>query len=497
MAGSRWDRWLFVGLALLYLLPIWVVRFVPTTDGPCHLYNSWILRQLLTGEAPPVIEQHYEVNPRPFPNWSGQAMMALLLGAVPPAAAEKIVASSCVLLFLLGLRYLAGSVDPARGWFAFLGFPLAYNWTFQMGFYNFALSLGLFLFAVGFWWRRRERLSPRGALGLNALLLAVYFSHILSLLFALFAIGVLWLATLRKGNLRNHLLQIPLLAPQAVLPLWFIASQEEPTIGGALLLGDWWRYLRRLEILFTFSPEQLQLGSAVAALFALLAVWTLAQAFQGGRPRPEDGFLLLAALFVLLFFVAPDTSAGGSLIKHRLSLYPYLMLVPWFSARTGRWVKPAGVVLLTLLALANLAWLTRWYRTADRETAVFLAGLEATAPQARVLTLLFDRRGPVVRFDLFGHATARAALDKALIDWDNYQAATDFFPVRFKPVVQRPDIWPVYADPANLRLAQWAPKTEYIYAWKMPPDAPVAERLLRRYKLVAESGGGKLFERRP
>ncbi len=501
-AGSRWDRWLFVVLALLYLLPIWAVRFVPTTDGPCHLYNSWLLRQLATGEAPPILEQHYEINPRPFPNWSGQVVMALLLGVVSPAAAEKLLASVCVLLFLLGLRYLADAVDPARGWFAFLGFPLVYHWPFQMGFYNFAASLGLFLLSVGFWWRRREGLSLRGTLGLHALLLVCYFSHILSLLLALFAIGVLWLATLRKDNRRGHLLQIPLLAPQALLPLWFIASQEEPTTAGGWHPAAWWGYLRRLEVLFTFSPEQVRLGTAVATLFGLLVAWTLVREKVRDRlrPRPEDGFLLLAALFVLLFFVAPEQSAGGSLIKHRLSLFPYLILVPWLAARfapAGRWVKSTGVVLLTLLALANLAWLTRWYRALDRETAVFADGLEAVAPQTRILALLFDRHGSAARVDVFGHAVARAALDKALVDWDNYQAATDFFPIRFKPTVNRPGIWKVYTDPANLWIAPWTGTTEYIYAWEMPPDVPVARRLRRKYRLVAESGGGQLFERKP
>lgn len=496
-AGPRWDRYLFVGLALLYLLPLWAVRFVPTTDGPCHLYNSWILRQLATGEAPPVIEQHYEINPRPFPNWSGQAVMALLLGAFSPATAEKLLASACVLLFLLGLRYLTEAVDPARGWFAFLGFPLVYHWPFQMGFYNFAASLGLFLFSVGFWWRRREALSPRGALGLNALLFAVYFSHILSLLLALFAIGVLWLATLRRDNLRGHLLQVPLLAPQAVLPLWFIASQEEPTTSAPWQLAAWWGYLRRLEVLFTFSPEQVLLGTAMAALFALLALWTLVRRAQDPPLlRREDGFLLLAALFVLLFFVAPEQSAGGSLIKHRLSLYPYLILVPWFSG-AGRWMKRMGVALLTLLALANLVLLTRWHQKVDAEVGVYLAGLEAVAPQTRVLAILFNRDSSAARFDLFGHAAARAALDKALIDWDNYQAATDFFPIQYKPAVNRPGIWKVYTDPANLHIAPWAGTTEYIYVWEMPPRTPTARRIRRRYRLVAQSGDGQLFERKP
>ena len=44
---------LFVALALVQLVPIWSVHYLPTTDGPEHLYNSWVLHGLVTGTAPP------------------------------------------------------------------------------------------------------------------------------------------------------------------------------------------------------------------------------------------------------------------------------------------------------------------------------------------------------------------------------------------------------------------------------------------------------------
>ncbi len=47
----RWLGRLFLALTLLYLVPIWSVRYLPTSDGPAHLYNAWVLRGLLTGSA--------------------------------------------------------------------------------------------------------------------------------------------------------------------------------------------------------------------------------------------------------------------------------------------------------------------------------------------------------------------------------------------------------------------------------------------------------------
>ena len=38
--------------------------------------------------------------------------------------------------------------------------------------------------------------------------------------------GALWLASLRAATWRRHLLHLPILAPQAVLPLWYLWSHH-------------------------------------------------------------------------------------------------------------------------------------------------------------------------------------------------------------------------------------------------------------------------------
>jgi hypothetical protein len=450
----------------------------------------------------PLWSEYYEVHARPVPNWLGHAVLALLLGIAPPLVAEKLLLSAIVLLFLYGLRYLAGAVAPERRPLALLGFPFTYHWLLQMGFYNFSLGLGLYLLAVGFWWRRRARAGLRLALAGNALLLLCYFAHIMALLLALASIGVLWLATLERGNLRRHLLHVPILAPQLALPLWFVSTETTAALSGGWSFAAMANFLFRLQVLFTFGAAQRTLGTALAVLFALLLAFTFwrCKLRRGdGRPRPrflpEDGFLLLAVLFVVLFFVAPDGSAGGSLVKQRLSLFPYLVLVPWLSPAPLRAAKGVGTVALALLALWNVAFLVRWERALDREMREMLAGLEPVPPGSRVLVLLFDRHGPAARIDIYGHVVDYVAIEKGLIDWDNYEAATDLFPTRFRPWVQRPDLWDTYFHVEDVQIAPWAPRTDYVYAWKMPPDSPTARRVRRHYRLLAEHGGGQLYER--
>jgi hypothetical protein len=487
---AHWLRRPFFALALLYLIPFWVVRHVPTVDGPCHTYDAWILRQHADVQRYPLFQQYYEINRKPYPNWISQGGMALLMLAAPPAVAEKLFVSGYVLLFLAGAWYLVGSVRPGERWLAFLAFPFAYHQLFQYGFYNFSVSVALFLFALGLWWRRRERPDLAFAVAINLLLWLCYFSHILSFGLALLAIAILWLATLRRQSWRRHLWHIPVLLPQVALPAWFFARQGGDTAPSAWSAGQLVRFFAGLRVLFTLGDAQLWLGAALAVLFLFLLVLSLRRV---EARREENAFLLVALLFAVLYFVSPDAMAGGWLLKNRLSLYPFLVLLPWLSPRLGRRAERIGTATLALVALANLVYLTRGYRELGAEVERYLSGLAPVTPDTRILALLFAHTGPT---DVLSHAPAYMAIEKGLIDWDNFEAKTSFFPVRFRASVPLPVTPDIQLDPDSYRVLRNAGQVDAVYVWGRPPGDDLAERLKRCYKLVSEEDIGELYERR-
>jgi hypothetical protein len=491
------ERGLFFLLVFLHLAPFWAVTAVPTTDGPSHVYNAWILQQQASGREAPIL-RYYRIAHSPLPNWTGHAALALLMVPFDPATAEKILVSGCVVVFLLGARYLAMSTSPDRSWLAFLAFPFVYNQPFQYGFYNFCGSIGLFLFALGYWWRRRDSPGWRLAAGLNLILLLCYFTHILSTVLALGGIGILWLATLRRTALKRHLLHVLILAPQAILPLWFVSTHgAEPTPGK----GEPWvlfQYFVRNQVLYTFSETQLLLGPLLTALFALLAVATLLQR-RPPRLREEDGFVIIAAVVTVLFFIGPEGMSGGSLIKMRLCPYPWLLLLPWISPRIalpgGREVRGALVAALSAAAAVNVVAYIQWYQTADRDVQSFLAVAREIAPGSRVLPALFDRRASLGVTGLLGHAIDRAAVEKGFLDWGHYEAQYDLFPVQYRPGVSYPSLWKLEVTPAALDVETHRDEIDYVFCWKMPPDSPLAARLRKGYTLVAEQAPARLYER--
>jgi hypothetical protein len=484
-------RRLFFALALLYVLPFWTVRYLPTVDGACHTYNAWILRQHGNVEQYPLFHQYYEINTRPYPNWIGHGTMALLMFVVPPLVAEKLLVSGYMLLFLGGFWYLAGSVRPAERWLAFLAFPFAYHQLFQYGFYNFSISLALFPWILGYWWRNREAPGLAFAVKINLILWLCYFSHILSFLLALASIGVLWLATLRRESWRRHLLHIPILLPQVVLPVWFFLQNNGGEVPDHWPLRRLLRYFASLQVLQTFGEAQRWYGMALAALFLLLLVLSLWRRSRRPILRQEDAFLLLALLFMALYIFSPQGLAGGSLLKPRLSLYPYLLLIPWFSLKLGARAKRAGTAVLAFTALLYLGYLTHWYRVRGAEVAQFLTAFEPVRPNSRVLPLLFERTGPT---DALSHSVGYMAIEKGLIDWDNYEARYPFFPTRFRGSVALPDAPQAVTAPAVLAVKPNLDRIDAIYTWKMPPGLLLRKRLKRHYERVSAEYGGELYE---
>ncbi|HKV12089.1 MAG TPA: hypothetical protein VJ725_28345 [Thermoanaerobaculia bacterium] len=484
-------RRLYFGLAVLSILPFWVVTYLPTVDGPCHTYNAWVLRNA-GNDAHPLFPLYYELNLKPYPNWTGHLVLADLMYAVPPLVAEKILVSGYALLFLSGAWYLAGAVRPEERWPAFLAFPFVYNGMFQFGFYNFSLSLALFFFILGVWWRNRERPGLPLAMKLNLLLWLCYFSHILSFGLALISIAVLWLATLRRASWRRHLLHVPILLPQIVLPIWYFLRLGGGSIPSDASFQDMAKYLLRLGVLFTFDRPQLLLATALSGAILLLAVLTFLR-----RNREEaDGFLLLSALFAVFYFVSPDATAGGSVLKPRLSLYPFLVLIPWIAPRFTPRLQRAAVAALAVLAALDIGYQTRWHRVLDGEIQEYLAGLEGVPPHARLLPLTFDKNGSSAVIPVLYHAASYAALEKSLVDWDNYEATIGYFPLRFRRSVPRIDVGLIETRAAGFPVKRYKRQVDYVYTWKMPPDLPLEDQLAVHYGAVWSENGGILWKRK-
>jgi hypothetical protein len=182
---------------------------------------------------------------------------------------------------------------------------------------------------------------------------------------------------------------------------------------------------------------------------------------------------------------------GGSLLKPRLSLYPWLLLIPWLSPGLGRTARTAATAALALGALLYLGYMTHLYRERGAEVERFLAALEPVRPNTRILPLLFERQRLT---DYLSHAMGYKALEKGLIDWDNYEAYHPFFPTRFRSSVVLPELGGAIMAPHTYPIKPNLDRVDAVYTWKMPPRHPLRRSLRRRYLRTSNRFGGELFE---
>jgi hypothetical protein len=146
----REKKWIILAISIAVIVPcLWHQR-IEAGDLGSHVYNAWLAQLIEKGQAPGL----YIVR-----QWNNVLFDCMLLHAanvVGFAAAEKIVVSFCVLIFFWGVFALVAATSGEPPWFLAPGIAmLAYGYSFNMGFLNYYLSIGLAAFSSALLWRGR------------------------------------------------------------------------------------------------------------------------------------------------------------------------------------------------------------------------------------------------------------------------------------------------------------------------------------------------------
>lgn len=171
--------WLqMLGVSALELIPCFWHRRIEGCDLPSHVYNAWLAQLIAQGHAPGLWIAT---------QWTNVLFDWLLsgLGSIFGLyAAEKIAVSICVLIFFWGAFALASVAGKRPAWFTIPCIAIvSYGWTFEMGFLNYYLSLGLSFCALAVFWRATGRTRWIAA----AFLPFIYMAHPLGVLWLVFA----------------------------------------------------------------------------------------------------------------------------------------------------------------------------------------------------------------------------------------------------------------------------------------------------------------------
>jgi hypothetical protein len=151
----RAKKWAILAVSVAIVVPCIWHRRIEAGDLASHVYNAWLAQLIEKGQAPGL----YLV--RQWNNVLFDWMLLHTANVVGFAAAEKIVVSACVLIFFWGAFAFVTASSGRPPWFlAPCIAMLAYGYSFNMGFLNYCLSIGLASFSLALLWRGRglERL---------------------------------------------------------------------------------------------------------------------------------------------------------------------------------------------------------------------------------------------------------------------------------------------------------------------------------------------------
>ena len=280
----REKKWIVLAISIAMIVPCLWHRRIEAGDLGSHVYNAWLAQLIEKGHAPGL----YLVR-----QWNNVLFDWILLHAanvVGFAAAEKIVVSACVLIFFWGVFAFVAAASGQPPWFLTPCIAmLAYGFSFNMGFLNYYLSLGLASFSLALLWRGRGVERLLGLLLVPFVLLAHPVGFVYLVGTALFVL--LW----------------------ATLPKWWNWAVL-PVAVAALFVVRWYLGHRvQFPVDWSDTPFYLLNGADQLALYGQRYVWLAWTAvlfgivsfvFQARASRDDKAALKLLILPLQLYFVA-------------------------------------------------------------------------------------------------------------------------------------------------------------------------------------------------
>jgi hypothetical protein len=349
---------LFAALVVLLDGPLWLVKLVPTQDGPVHLAQADLIARFgWGGTLQEPAASFYQWNPRIEPN----SAIYLLLAGLIRLTGDALIANT-LFLSLYGLLWVAAAFAVCRAETerpmlpVLLLLPLAFGVFIHWGFYNYALGVPLFLLFATYWRKARGRHDAIAFITVALSILALFLTHITAVVVAcllLAADGVARaLRTLDRAGARAALRQMIVdgaWAAAAALPIllmivsFLIAYRNIPG-EAASNEGGLTQILRRIvaaTYLFSFTWwEVLALAPLLGAL-AIAGFMALRRIKSGDLTWPIFfGFVVVLSLFNL--------KTGSALLSERLAPFTWIAVVLTIAAR-----QPGAALVRTLCIAAS------------------------------------------------------------------------------------------------------------------------------------------------
>lgn len=435
---------LFLLIVGLQLLPLMLVEYLVTGDGPCHLYNSRILSDWHFHQESAFYKPFLFLNQQIEPNWLTNILQVALLQCCTGPMAERLFLGLYLLAFAFGFSRLVREINPESSFISSVGVLFAWNQILLFGFFNNAWSIALWFWVMAFWIQSLRQPSAQNLLIVALLLLATYLAHPVGLAISFISVASItlvygvfstkkidWLFY-KEWLFRGLLVALPVL----ILSVHFLLRKDwsqdtTTTLHSGTALG-----LFRLSALVNYSNAERDAVVGFSLFIQILAIYTFYLRYKSKRKQPLDGLLLLFAALLILVFFPPKSFSGGLEVGVRLGIFPVLALLLWISlGEFPQWLRKGIPLIAGGFAVVFLILRVPVLRNASHLAGEVALCKDFIQDKSTLLTLNYDWAGKnpdgtdiADRIWLFGHVDCYLGQYRQLIISDNYEANFWYFP---------------------------------------------------------------------
>ncbi len=488
--SNRYLALATLGLSAFALAPLFASPMLPLVDLGSNVGAAMLLDDTVFGTG--VVAEHFQVQRRVVPYWTGYLLLAALEHVVGVLWAMKLVVGLCVVLFPIAVMRVL--VALGRGPYVGLSaFVLTWDTNMYWGWFTFQLGMILALWSLA-WviemrhWRDVPKLAALAALA------AV--THIHTVAYALTACGLL---TLLKRPLGRALKQssVALASCLAVLAPWLLSNSGSRSSAALGFHAEQHPLGQKLASLHSFSLDNLpQEPTLTAFAFLLLLILPALVSVLPGRqlsPLQRYAPILILLAGLLLYTLVPF--AIHSPIVHwwtypRFATYVLLGLLfcPAPDWSRFRWLLLTPVC---VTAVALQLGIFRQFRAYGEYVSPYLEIIAAIEPNSRLLPLdLDDARFKGTRFASVGQLHGYAAAMTSSYDGHLFDYPTHPLLYRRDRILPHPN----WFRPTEFRMDEHGKFYDYIIVHPLDRD-PIAKdaRARAHVQLVREAGAWRLY----
>jgi hypothetical protein len=427
---------------------------------------------------------------------------------MPPLVAEKIFVTICVLLVPLSFFYFFNSVEKRLWFFGFLGFLYSYNLLLHLGFYNFSISVPLYFFLIGYWWKYMTQLNWKHGLIINAMLMIIYFSHLFSFALSILSIALLTLTSAllswdKPKRLKERVFillrsAVCLIPSCIVLLICILINPEEKTVSYKPF-KELLEFFVSIKSLVYYNDRYRIVSWVLLGFLCVCIILTIFVKFWSLFKKEKykiyrifldqrAGFFFLSVVITVLFFKIPWAYGPPAWLNDRANLFIFPVLTAWFAFSYPKWVKVGMVAIIIVLLLAHLGLTIYDYNLLNKDMKEFTAGVGLIKDDSSISIIpttdfyCAPNHGTLKYTFPFTHDTCYYCFGNGSHYVGNYEPKYSYFPLQYKQ-----GYWKF----------EYKGTIDYMIVWHFDDNSPEVIELKKDYDTIFSTDNMKLFKHKP